>query len=285
MENNKFCSYCGAKNNENAHFCNCCGKEFKSSVNYNATNNKDFISEQEFSTFIGKNQKRFMPQFRKFFTGKKVSFSPLVFLLTLLVSPFASGFWFLHRKMYKIGSIILAIGLLITAFSLYGAFSTMDRVYSKVLPYATERAYSNNTSFESADDFDYFDDFDDDDDYDFSEKYNKNQYDFSNYIKDIIKICKEEMGPFYVIARILDLINIAAAVLLGLFAKYIYFKHSVKEIMSLKSEPEYNLEKVKNKGGTNCIAWVIPMIACILLYLGSIIVFSISLVSTVFAQF
>ncbi len=270
--NNKICKKCGTINRETALFCKNCGKRFEESVNVNI-NNQDFISEQEFSAFIGKNQERFMPHFRKFFTGKKVSFSPLVFLLTLLAAPFAGGFWFLHRKMYKIGTVILAVGILMQVVAVYEAFDVMKRTYDTIMPYVTERSYNYNSGYD--DDYDYY----------FDDNHSDNYYFNSNdLVKRVVNVCQEELARYSVINWILSLVELSGAILLGLFAKYIYFRYSVNRIMSLKKQnlSDYSLEKVANQGGTNSVPWIITLVFFVLLYFGSIMAFAINLVSSYF---
>lgn len=263
---------------------------YKKENTYNNTNNesefnKDGISDTEFMVYIGKNQDKFMPKFKSFMYGNKVAFSPLVFLLSLLVSPIAGAFWFFHRKINKVGSIVLSIALLLTIGScVLDVFMINDmKEPLKEIIEITEKYGSNlddsinssgvsKSSFDKTNnyDFDIYDEEIDDymdrfnDGYYFDDGYYGEYDDYYNNQREA-ELKKPTMELINVISKysalssLFGILNIAFAIIIGLYAKYFYFKDAVAKIMAIKQAnptPEC-INDIYAEGGTSCVLWII----------------------------
>lgn len=340
-ENLKTCPNCNTVNEEGAAFCRQCGAKLEqetapvqtapvtelngeSVVNSEQTSGNtvdnnyqtpqtetDFsqtgINEQEFAAYIGKNQERFLPSFRKFFTGKKASFSPLVFLLIWLVSPIVGAFWFFHRKIYKVGSIILSIGIVFTIISssvavcmvndimdfageyiggiteYYSGQSKSESTDSKLRPvetYSMDDIFGDYDNQYDYDDYyeDYFGDYSDDYNY----GYNDNDVEeftqqfVKQYLNEIVKV----ISKYMLWISILNILQLAMAIVFGIFAKYFYFQDAVKKISAIKQKnpTPSSINEIAMAGGTSCAAWVIILVAYIVISM----VFAIALVGNIF---
>lgn len=246
------------------------------------------VSEEEFSAFVGKNQNDFIPDFRKFCNGKKLSFSPLVFLLSWLVSPLAGAFWFFHRKMNKIGSAVLAIGLALTiASGVAAAFMVNDiaDATGKFVRENTSGSYSisPNAKYDyNGDADDFFEDYFDDNNqyFDYDDDYNNNLIGEDVYAREVV----QSIMKYLPIIALIGLLNIAFAFVLGFFAKYWYFKFSADSILAIKKNnptPTY-MNDVVAAGGTKCTVWVICLVALIALIFISVIVLAYHLFMSVY---
>ena len=266
------------------------------------------ISEQEFYAYIGKNQKRFMPKFREFFGGKKASFSPLVFLLTWLVSPIAGAFWFFHRKAYKIGSLLLAIGLVLTIITAAISVAMMNETTDVIKDYIAQNEgtswqnYSSNSNAklgptassddelekfleEFGDDYGY--DYDDNKDYDYYDDYNDGDDNYNPFndsqFRDMFKDYMNIIVRYVSVLSIISILQLALAIVMGIFAKYWYFKDAVNKISAIKQQnpTPSSINQIAQAGGTSCVAWVIIMVV----YIISMFVFAFGLISNVVYEF
>lgn len=308
-ENLKICEKCKTVNENDATFCRNCGAKLET-VETNAYNSQpeiqtvetsqpqetqpdfrnDAISEQEFYAYIGKNQNRFMPSFKKFFTGKKASFSPLVFLLTWLISPIAGSFWFFHRKINKLGSIFLSIGIVFTiissALGVVFVNDIIDVAENYVNDYYYSQSYSSNSNTklnptanyddeeffkeffgEDADDYydDYYGDYDNSDDgiYDYDD-----DYALKNKFKEEIEALIPTLFKHIAILLIINILQLALAIVMGIYAKYWYFKDAAKKITAIKQQnpTPSSISQISLAGGTSCIIWVIALVAVVICY-------------------
>lgn len=121
------CKKCGAVNDNNTAFCSECGERLENgfasagraasafSTPFNQFSDSDEVidgkSVSDISAVIGTNSKRFVDKFRK---NRKVSWNWGAFIF--------SGYYFMFRKMYKEGAIVIAIKLAVTLF-VQGAYS------------------------------------------------------------------------------------------------------------------------------------------------------------------
>lgn len=290
MENNyKICKNCNAQNTASANFCETCGAKLEYADASNQTqsaqnpNEQVFtmpyyesqqapqpqntyfdtegVSEAEFAEYIGKNQDKFIPQFRNFCNGKKASFSPLVFLLSWLVTPLAGAFWFFHRKMNKLGAIFLSIALVLTAASGV-VFSLMaNDIIDSLSDFISSGVIVENQPQSYYDD-DYFSDYgyDNYDDYEYSDEATE------KYVTEVFS----SISKYGAFSNLLQLLNLGYALLLGIFAKYLYFKDSANKILAIKKKnpTPSSINDIAMAGGTNCVIWVICLVVYIIAVFG-----------------
>lgn len=166
--NNKFCRYCGTENNYDYIFCKKCGKPLDTESG-NASNpygnpnaggysygnpyanapyqsspyntppygnplpdTIDGVNTEDVAIFLGKDSRKYLPIFAGIETKSRNGLNLLVLLLSVLVSPLFAAFWFMHKRMNKIG---LFIFLIFTAFefgNLIAAFSVVKEVFTSI---------------------------------------------------------------------------------------------------------------------------------------------------------
>ena len=292
MGNNiKRCPFCNAENIENAAFCANCGQKFDQfeDVQTNGqhfseqevvieepvalTNEVPFdsegVNEAEFRAYIGKNQDKFIPAFRRFCKGGKVSFSPLVFLLAYLVSPIAAAFWFFHRKINKIGAIVLALGVALNIASGVLGVCMAKEIAVETKDIIASSRYSNTSYYDYDDYDDYYDDYDDYDDYD--EYYEIPE----KSMLEVMGIVSKVMLKYETFTMILNVLNAGFAVILGLFAKYFYFKDCANKILEIKREnpTPSSFMQISLAGGTKTSTWV----TCLIIYAILMTIFTVGL--------
>lgn len=247
------------------------------------------VTEAEFSAFVGRNQNDFVPGFRRFCLGKKAIFSPLVFLLTWLVSPFAGAFWFFHRKMNKIGAVALAIAAALTLVSGVTAFYMTEDVMKITAEYADTQYKGVGNTFGSYYDYDEsdIDDYLDryfgyDDNNGYGNYYNFDESIAEYYAQRII----QSVVKYLPILLIVSVLNFVFALILGIFAKYLYYKTAVEKILEIKQNnptPTY-INDVAVAGGTKAIVWVICLIALIAVIFISFIFIAFHLFMSVYSN-
>lgn len=127
---NIICPECKAENDENAEFCKNCGTKF-SVPDDNDTNGKapyfgyaysnfvlpeiDGVSCDDAAAFIGKNSPKLLVKFSKSeISGSKVIWCWPAAILGLFFGICGVGFWFIYRKMYKLGAVIIAASIVIS---------------------------------------------------------------------------------------------------------------------------------------------------------------------------
>lgn len=131
------CKKCGAQNDSDAAFCSECGERLDNSFNsvkasptsfaapYNEFGESDELiddkSVSDISAVVGTNSRRFVSKFK---SGKKISWNWGAFIF--------SGYYFMFRKMYKEGALIIALKLAITLF-VQGAYTEKISSYMSVL--------------------------------------------------------------------------------------------------------------------------------------------------------
>ena len=328
MENNlKVCPNCNTVNESEAIFCRQCGNKLEmqepiaeettevlpvSENNEEATSESQNIfrvpdnsssdsqqipfdtngvSEAEFEAYVGKNQQNFIPAFAKFCGGGKVSFSPLVFLLSWLVSPIAGAFWFFHRKINKIGAVVLSIAVALSVASgVVGACMVNDMAgivgvlvkneingsyydYGEFDEYYEydgfdeydfqQNSYSPVAEFYSDDEFnqyidEYMDEFSDDEVY---SQFNEEL--LNQYLKDLFNI----VSKYSAISSLLGLLNLAFAIVLGLYAKYFYFKDAAAKILAIKQKnpTPSSINDIALAGSTSPALWIVLLVAYIVI--------------------
>lgn len=122
---NKTCSFCGKENDSDARHCKHCGAPIDSKGEF--FNNNIYLAGIDLSPddliggikvgdialYTQASSKRYLPKFKKFAKGKKLSFNFAAF--------FFAPYWFFFRKLYKAG--IFFIVLFATASMMLSGFS------------------------------------------------------------------------------------------------------------------------------------------------------------------
>ena len=90
------------------------------------------VNTEDVAIFLGEGAPKYLPIFANLETGRSSGFNLLILLLSALVSPFFAAFWFMHKRMNKLGLFIFLVlaafefGNLIAIFSLLkDSFATM----------------------------------------------------------------------------------------------------------------------------------------------------------------
>lgn len=129
---NKTCAFCGRENDSDALHCKYCGAPVGTNNPY--VNDNPYLAgtgiapdellggfkASDVATYTQASSKRYLPKFKKFAKGKKLSFNFAAF--------FFAPYWFFYRKMYKAG--VFFIALFVTATLLLSGYSTELMNYS-----------------------------------------------------------------------------------------------------------------------------------------------------------
>ncbi len=245
MNNFRICSGCGTENEEIYRFCKNCGKELQTPEteqnSYNTQNSYkgmnfetdmpdiDGIPAEEMSVFLGGKARKIMPKFAKMqLSGSKASFCWPVVIWSYLFGPVGAALWFLYRKMYKIAILFFAIGIIISGIS------TVANTYLSDGETATV-----------------------DDVLTIYEEYMNGDIDINEYFDKIYSL------EFSGAASVSNIVNIATAIITGIFAYNWYKKFAVKKINRLRAsnvDSRYYLFALSASGGTNWGAVILGVV-------------------------
>lgn len=101
----------------------------------------DGASVDDVSDFVRQSSNVYVPKFISMYqSGKKVSWNWSVFLLGWLLGPMFAGVWFMYRKMYKAGLLIIVLGVLLFGLRTAITYQTQYDIYSSSLDYAYENS-------------------------------------------------------------------------------------------------------------------------------------------------
>lgn len=230
--NTNICTECGTENEEEYTFCKNCGAKLKEKEAPNASHTSqgsgtgynnvppynqyrygpngpfytefiDGIASDEVAVFVGAKANTVMPKFAKMeLTGSKVSWCWPAAILSFLFGPLGAALWFLYRKMYKIGLILLSVGIVMTAVVGAMTYETNSKVMSEFFEVFTASDYET-----SLDDLDEI---------------------------------GTETTPLDLAADLIEeTVNTATLIITGLFGYYLYKKDCVSKIRSFKtSQPD-----------------------------------------------
>lgn len=228
MEEKKTCACCGKENEPQNEFCSECGSvltgkrpqpEFQQSYTPPAMNMQDNtyteygegegkISAEEMNRFVGKNANKIIPKFNRMeYSDSKASWNWTVFWLTFLFGPIGAGFWFIYRKMTKIGIIIIcaAIALNLTFDFLGGNMQA-----------SADKLNNINAIVDEADSL-------------------------SELLNSLSEMPPEGVVPAAgseIVTGLSDLIDIISAIVFGIFSMYIYKQHCMKMIFRIRMKAQ-----------------------------------------------
>ena len=93
----------------------------------------DGVNTEDVAIFLGNDSPKYLPIFAGIETKTRSSVNLLVLLLSALVSPFFAAFWFMHKRMNKLGIFIF---LVLAAFEfgvLIATFSVMKDTFASIV--------------------------------------------------------------------------------------------------------------------------------------------------------
>ena len=207
------------------------------------------IPTSEVSIFLGSGAKTYLPKFmRKSVTSSKAGFNIVVFILGFFLTLVGVSFWFLHKKLYKIGIPVLITGLILCIVLFSSFFNMVDVI------------------FESG----FYDDIVQDS-YQYGESY---EYEFYVNSDNIPKELIKSTILFLMISMLCFIVTLITTVVLAVFADYWYMNNTVSKIYKVKALHSDNLEyQLMKAGGTNPLAWIIPLVFYIVLNIAMFIAF------------
>ncbi len=241
----KICIKCSTENEEHFSYCKYCGASlpvvdrqhhFYGDSGYSVQTDPkeiDFgaVSRSELEAYVGKNKEKIMPKLVDMeLEGKKTSFCIPVFLLGFFAGFLGMSCWFFYRKMYKIGAILVALGLLISFADI------------AVNMQATRNLFSSTANM-------YFSDY-------------ENEESLLNEAERIMYRYEQEYNPVF------SFINnyvgrLVAPIVFAFYAFYLYKQTARERILRLKSEfpSDPFLEiRISSLGGCSLASVIIPFL-------------------------
>jgi hypothetical protein len=276
-QHNKICPKCGAENEPQFAFCKQCGAAFVSGgqagFQQQAYYNQPPVPQQSLygagagysgngpqytpyraapSTiedvpvgdvieFVGPKADVFVPKFQRMAaSGSKTGFNPIVFFLSLFVSPIVGTFWMFHRKMKKTAIIFLTIALILFAGQTVCGIKAMDSVTKALDSMASEQFLEDAA--------------------------NGNQQAITQNIMNIY--FDDDMMTCYAVSSLIGLCNLALTIVMGVKANYYYKNFVLSSIRAVdrSDEAAYHAE-LRRRGGTSSVVWVILLILTIAVWI------------------
>ena len=193
----------------------------------------DGVSCADIAGFVGKNAPYYIRKFTELDrTHSKTSFNAVVFLLTLLVGPVAGSLWFFHRRLNKIGAILLSVGVATTATGYFLAANTMRQLTDWM-----------NRMAESAG---------------------------GGLTPDLSGL--PVAGSSIPLSLVSFAVGLAAACVFGLLANVWYKNHVVSSIKTMQAEPDgVTPAGLLSRGGTRTGVWVIVLSVYLAAYVALIV--------------
>lgn len=266
----KICSACGTENEPEYAFCKNCGNSLNQSQNASdssantGTNTHAYtnqtawtnpgqyaygpygyqygdikisgISADTMSAAIGPNAHKFMPKFMEMELGhKKIGWNWTVFLLGFLLGLPAASCWFFYRKIYKVGAIVLAVGLALTILSTIFIGNILTTLADFYEDYNVQYGISYNDDFEIEIDDDFL-------------------VENPEYITRMFKPT--------IWASLISFVNLAIVIVISLFANGIYRDELIRKITRLNARyPNLDQSQLSRYCGTNTLAAVLAGVA------------------------
>lgn len=234
------------------------------------------VPANEVAAFVGaKSAPKLMPDFyKKAATGSKAGFNIIVFLLGFFLGPFVMSFWFFHKKMNKIGAIIIAISIALSACSM-GAVSILGDIMGKAAAYEFNNYSTYNPYAKSTNTYNYQNnDFDN-----FKTPFGNGNFDYYNYDYDYdfdysvdtpslqeLGISYSQIGLILCLFGISAIGNLTLIIVCSIFANAWYLKFTLEKITKLKeTNPDAKLMDISMAGGTSFTIWVILLFAYVII--------------------
>ena len=233
MQNN-ICPECETENEPEYQYCKNCGNplfEKNPQPVISGINDGHGSSTDEIYTFVGKNAPKIVPKFENLqSSGTKVSWCWPPFIFGFFFGPIGAAVWFLYRKMYSAASVFATVG-----------------IAANYIMFALNRFFhiGNSTN-------------------DMLQIYLENYINGDITTERLFNILtdKQVIITFFT-TSVYSSLNIACAVIAGIFGIYFYKKHTQKTITRIKSTvTDQNFVKfaLASKGGISVGAVVVGLL-------------------------
>ncbi len=233
----KKCVYCGTQNDGDARHCKNCGAPLQGTASFFGNNpylrNSDIAPDEligehkadDLALFVQASAHRYLPKFKRFANGKKLSFNFAAF--------FFAPYWFFYRKLYKVGIFFMI--MFVTSSMLLTGFS------NQLLDAATE--YSNAISALNLE--------------------NATEEQLAAAEEDVIRIGNEFVSKIKKPMLVMAAVTIVLRLICALTADLFYYKKIVADMKIINdSVREENLRKVMitRRGGLSPLAFAASLL-------------------------
>lgn len=188
----------------------------------------DGVGANEMQAYVGKNANRFLPVFTRMKqTGRRASWCWPVFVLGFFFGLIGQSFWFFYRKMYRVGLILAAVGVLLLGVQTAVTYRPAVRAYATVFSTAQDMAGAMFEGDEAKLD------------------------EIFDVIDDAIEDLAQAGGP---VRTLTGLLNLTAVVLVSVFAFYIYLRSAeqkIRQFTERNAAQGYDYYQIAALGGTS----------------------------------
>ena len=200
----------------------------------------DGIPTDDLVRFVGKNSDRIVGKWAHMaLTHSKVSWCWPVAVLTFFFGIAGAAFWFLYRRMYKIGILLLAASLLLTgvqaALAVPPLQTFFDTVFDAAVQYGPELTDSQSMAI----------------------------------VEELMQ--NSDFTSFSLVSNVFSIVKWAALILLSMFALPLYKNFAVKKIASYSRRPN-DMELLLSggtSGGAVAIGVVLNVMLSLAIYIGA----------------
>ncbi len=249
----KICKNCATVNDDKFSYCKNCGTPLDATEKVNnETNYKsgyyssspvleeiDGISTEEIGIFVGPNKQKIIDKFSKMsITTSKISWCWPAAILSLFFGFFGAALWLFYRKMYKYGTIALAIAVVVLGIN-------TAITYKPTIEFFEQAANAFYELKGAAPDFQSFSTL------------------LAQALSHLSATTQMMLSNF-----LNEVATYAATTIYGLFGMYLYKKHTVKRITEYRlvnNNSEYYTYGIKAIGGTSTGMAVLTIIIVIAL--------------------
>lgn len=192
----------------------------------------DGIPTDQVDAFIGSKSTLKQKIHKMELTRSKVSWNWPVFLTTFLGGALLTPCWFFHRKMNKLAALLVMVGLVFTLLSMLMVAPVLDAAF-EMMEEIVALQELNSDPFYSF----YFD--------------------YQGEVERITLDYMQKISGTLALSSLLNLIQLAYAIVMSLFANYLYKRHIIKSITHMAATGSLTWEGIAAKGGTSIVGWMI----------------------------
>ncbi len=233
-------------------------QQYTQNPQYQPVYELDGVPAREVALFVGKKANVYMPKFIKKSQGKRAGLNGILLALGIIFSPIIQSFWFFHRRMNKIGAIVLAIGILLTAAVFPFMSKTVNaytEVYSIMLDSMDEIIEGSIGSDGEIDTQKYMDAISSGE---FVEHLTPEQ-------KEKFIDASQAMAFNSLITSAIGFVTMACGVMISIFGDLFYYRFTINKIKRIKAErPVCTDNDIIYSGGTKSVVWALLLIAYII---------------------
>lgn len=192
----------------------------------------DGVPAEQVDAYIGNNP-GLKQKIRKMeLTRSKTSWNWPVFLTTFFGGVLLTPCWFFHRKMNKVAAILLIAGIIFTALSLLAMAPVFQASLDMVRDFVDLEQAVNDP-------------------------YSSWFIDYDQAAEQILLDYMQRISGSLALSSLFNLVQLAYAIIMSLFANYIYKKHVTSTISSMASTGVVTADWLAAKGGTSAVGWII----------------------------